>query len=94
MPITPMLEERITKRSGHPGLARHRREHADLRFHVEALQARAAQCEVTMTIEVDEFLIYWLKRHTISSDLRTAAYPVSLQSRPYINTSERCANGR
>jgi len=67
-------EERLMERIGYPDLSGHRRQHVQLRAKVRELEARAAAGEATMTIEVAQFLIEWLKQHTISSDRRIAEY--------------------
>jgi hemerythrin len=67
-------EEQLMKRIGYPGYGEHRKEHEDLRARVAAMQERAAAGELTMTIEVMQFLMEWLKRHTIASDRRISSY--------------------
>jgi hemerythrin len=63
-------EEQLMLRSSYPAIAEHRRQHHHLRRQAAALQRRAAQGEATMSIEVAQFLIGWLKQHTLSSDRR------------------------
>ena len=70
-------EEQLMERVGYPGLNEHRAQHLDLRSRLELLRKRAAAGEVTMTIEVAQFLIEWLKQHTATSDLRIAGYVTS-----------------
>jgi hemerythrin len=41
---------------------------------VQAKRARAASGEVTMTIEVMQFLMDWVKRHIVESDRRIGDY--------------------
>jgi len=67
-------EERLMERIGYPGLAEHRRQHAELRANVRALQARSASGETTMTIEATQLLMEWLKRHATASDRRIGEY--------------------
>jgi hemerythrin-like metal-binding protein len=67
-------EEELMERVCYPGLAEHQRQHEELRARTRELQERAASGEVTMTMEVALFLMDWLKRHTISSDLKIAAF--------------------
>ena len=38
------------------------------------MQDRAASGEITVTIEVMQFLMEWLKRHTTASDCRISTY--------------------
>ena len=38
------------------------------------MQDRAASGEITMTIEVMQFLMEWLKNHMTTSDYRVAVY--------------------
>jgi hemerythrin-like metal-binding protein len=63
-------EEMLMARSGYPQVRKHRRQHDYIRKQVTALQCRAAEGEVTMTIEVAQFLIAWLKQHTMACDRR------------------------
>ena len=63
-------EEGLMERIGYPDLEEHRRQHEDLRAKVRYLQVRSASGEATMTIEVTQFLIEWLKQHTTTSDRR------------------------
>lgn len=67
-------EEQLMQRIQYPAYQEHRRQHADLRSEVLAMQRRAASGELTMTIEVMQFLMEWLKRHTLSSDRGIATY--------------------
>jgi hemerythrin-like metal-binding protein len=67
-------EEQLMERIGYPELSEHRRQHAQLRSNVEAMQNRAVSGETTMTIEAMRFLMEWLKRHTVTSDRRIAGY--------------------
>jgi hemerythrin-like metal-binding protein len=67
-------EERLMERVRYPGSLPHRREHEDLRSSVQAKRARAASGEVTMTIEVMQFLMDWVKRHIVESDRRIGDY--------------------
>jgi hemerythrin len=46
----------------------------NLRAKVRARRDRAAAGEITMTIEVAEFLVEWLKQHTADSDRRIGEY--------------------
>ena len=67
-------EEQFMARIDYPGLAEHCRQHEALRANVRSLEARVAAGEITLTIEVTQFLIDWLKQHTTSSDRRVAEY--------------------
>ena len=67
-------EEQLMQRLRYPGYARHRQQHEALTANVLALQGRAASGEVTMTIEAMQFLIAWLKHHTIASDRQIGDY--------------------
>jgi hemerythrin-like metal-binding protein len=67
-------EERLMERVLYPGYLAHRREHDELRASVRAMRARAASGEITMTIEVMQFLVEWLKRHIVASDRRIGEY--------------------
>ncbi|HTS48011.1 MAG TPA: bacteriohemerythrin [Bryobacteraceae bacterium] len=61
-------EEQLMERTGYPGYQDHRKQHERFRSQVRAMQERAASGEVTMTIEVMQALIEWLKRHIAASD--------------------------
>jgi hemerythrin len=67
-------EEQLMERIRYPGYRQHQQQHEVLRSTVRALQDRSASGEVTMTIEVMQFLMEWLKRHTTSSDFRIGNY--------------------
>ena len=56
------------QRTGYPGYQDHRKQHERFRAWAQAMQARAASGEVTMTIEVMQSLIEWLTRHIAASD--------------------------
>ena len=61
-------EEQLMERTGYPRYQVHRKQHERFRASVQAMQDRAASGEVTMTIEVMQALIEWLKRHIAVSD--------------------------
>jgi len=61
-------EEQLMQRTGYPNYQDHRMQHERLRAWVQAMQDRAASGEITMTIEVMQSLIQWLKRHIAVSD--------------------------
>ena len=63
-------EEQLMERIRYPGYRQHQQQHEDLRSRVRAMQDRSASGEVTMTIQVMQFLMEWLKRHTTGSDFR------------------------
>ncbi|MGA2434748.1 MAG: bacteriohemerythrin [Bryobacteraceae bacterium] len=67
-------EEELMQRIGYPDIAEHRKEHEDMKKRVRAMQERASAGEKTMTIEVMLFLMEWVKRHVIATDLRIAGY--------------------
>ena len=67
-------EERLMERIRYPGYQQHRRQHEDLRSRVLAMRVRAASGEITMTIEVMQFLMEWLKRHIVASDRTIGDY--------------------
>ena len=67
-------EERLMERIRYPGYPQHWRQHEDLRSRVQAMRVRAASGEITMTIEVMQFLMEWLKRHTVASDRMIGDY--------------------
>jgi hemerythrin len=63
-------EELLMKRIGYPQFREHQLQHQALHARVHALHDRAASGEITMTIEVAQFLVEWLKEHTTTSDRR------------------------
>jgi len=67
-------EERLMKQIRYPDLQGHRQEHRDLRAKVQVMQDRLASGEITMTIEVVQFLVAWLKQHTTTSDRRIGGH--------------------
>jgi hemerythrin len=67
-------EESLMKSIGYPELALHRRQHQAIRARVAAMRQRAATGESTMTIEVLEFLVGWMRTHIAGSDRQIAAY--------------------
>jgi hemerythrin len=67
-------EEQLMERIRYPSYRQHQQEHADLCSKVRAMRDRSASGEKTMTIEVMQFIIDWLKDHTITSDQRFGEY--------------------
>ena len=67
-------EEQLMQRIGYPDYPRHLKQHEDLRSRVLAMQERAASGELTMTIEVMQVLMEWLKNHITASDYQIAGY--------------------
>lgn len=67
-------EEALMERIGYPGLEGHKREHEELRAKLRMLRDRSRSGEATMTLEVMQFLIEWLERHTIASDRQIGDY--------------------
>jgi len=61
-------EEQLMRRTGYPGYQDHQKQHERFRASAQAMQERAASGEVTMTIEVMQLLIEWLKSHIAASD--------------------------
>jgi len=67
-------EEQLMEKIHYPDYREHQQQHQDLRLKVEGMQARAMSGEATMTIEVMQFFIAWLKRHTATSDSRIGRF--------------------
>jgi hemerythrin len=67
-------EEQLMERIGYPAYRQHIQEHENLRSRVQAIQDRLASGEITMTIEVMQFLRAWLDRHITTSDYRIGRY--------------------
>ena len=84
-------EEGLMERSGYPDLRGHRRQHEDLRARVREMQDRASSGEETMTIEVMQFFIAWLKQHTSTSDRRIGEHLKATGQLP--GRAERDAEG-
>lgn len=67
-------EEQLMERTHYPRTAIHRRQHERLRSQTLVKRRRAAAGEATMTIEVMQFIMAWLKNHTMDSDRRIGVY--------------------
>ncbi len=67
-------EEALMKRIAYPHHEDHCRQHEELRTKVREMGNRAAAGEISMTIEVMQFLLSWLKSHTTTSDRRIGTY--------------------
>jgi hemerythrin len=67
-------EEHLMERIGYPDYRQHLQEHENLRSRVRAIQDRLVSGEITMTIEVMQFLMAWLNRHITTSDYRIGSY--------------------
>lgn len=67
-------EEELMVSAGFPGIAGHRRAHAQLRTAVAGFQGRYQAGEETLTIELMTFLARWLTEHTSGEDLALAQY--------------------
>lgn len=67
-------EERLMEQVRYHDCLPHRREHDDLRASVQDMRARAASGEITMTIDVMQFLMEWVKFHIVESDRRIGDY--------------------
>lgn len=78
-------EEALMRAAGFPELDSHKREHAELSSLIQAFQSRFQNGETTITIQLMQFLIHWLERHTTTCDLRFAAY---LSSRSGVESYE------
>jgi len=69
-------EEQLMERIGYPGYREHRAQHEDLRSRAREMQDRVASGELTITIEVIQFLVEWVRKHIASSDCRIAIFSV------------------
>lgn len=67
-------EEQLMERIKYPGYGEHQLEHGELRSKVREMQGRAASGELTMTIDLAQFLMEWVKHHIIASDRRIGNY--------------------
>jgi hemerythrin-like metal-binding protein len=67
-------EEQLMERIRCPDYRQHRREHEDLQPRVRAMQDRAASGEVTMTIQVMQFLMEGIRDHTNTIDCQIRDY--------------------
>ncbi|MEO8596776.1 MAG: bacteriohemerythrin [Candidatus Solibacter sp.] len=70
-------EEDLMRGAEYPGLPQHVRQHDFLRTQVREMRMRASNGEVTMTIEVLQFLVEWIRQHIAVSDRKIAAYVVA-----------------
>jgi hemerythrin len=82
-------EEQLMERIGYPAYRQHLQEHDNLRSRVRAIQDRLASGEITMTIEVMQFLRAWLDRHITTSDYRIGAYLRTRRPSPIQETMVR-----
>jgi hemerythrin-like metal-binding protein len=67
-------EEALMQKIVYPHYREHCRQHEDLRIRLDELKERASAGEVSMTIEVMQFIMEWLKCHTTTSDRRIGSY--------------------
>ena len=67
-------EEQLMERIRYPDYRQHREQHHELRQRVREIQGRFSSGEMTMTIEVMQFLMEWLRRHTTTSDRGIEGY--------------------
>lgn len=72
-------EEQMMADASFPELVAHRAEHAGLTRMTNSFQERFERGENTITIELMQFLMIWIRRHTTTSDLRFGDY---LKGRP------------
>ncbi len=67
-----LAEERMLDRHGYPGLAIHKAEHERLLTQAETLKARydntARESEQAVTVEIADFLKFWLLDHIRTND--------------------------
>ena len=75
-------EEQLMERIQYPGYRQHQQEHTVLRSRVRELQDRAASGEMTMTMDVAQFLMEWIKHHIIASDRRIGNYMTTRGTKP------------
>ena len=75
-------EEQLMERIEYPGYGQHQQEHRELRSRAREMQDRAASGEMTMTIDVAQFLMEWVKRHIIASDRRIGNFMTTRANRP------------
>jgi len=75
-------EEQLMERIEYPGYGQHQQEHRELRSRAREMQDRAASGEVTMTIDVAQFLMEWVKHHIIASDRRIDNYMTTRDTKP------------
>ena len=67
-------EEELMERIGYPGYREHRVQHDDLRGKAREMRDRVTSGELTITIEVMQLLMEWVRTHIASIDCRIAAY--------------------
>lgn len=67
-------EEQLMQRIGYPHYADHCLQHQDLQSRAVAMQERYSAGETGMAIELLQFVVDWLKCHTMTSDRRIGSY--------------------
>jgi hemerythrin-like metal-binding protein len=67
-------EEELMERINYPYYQDHCRQHEELRLKVRAMKERVGSGEASMTLEVMQFIMEWLKCHTTTSDRRIGSY--------------------
>ena len=67
-------EEALMKASGYPGIEAHIQQHDALHRRARVLLERYERGELTMSIELTLFLAEWLRKHTMTVDVRLAEY--------------------
>ena len=62
------FEERVMAVSGYPGLAEHKKQHAELAERVAGLVAEWKTGRIALSMHVSNFLRQWLDSHILGSD--------------------------
>jgi hemerythrin len=67
-------EEELMEQIGYPHFQDHCREHEELRTRAAVMKQRVASGEISITVELMQFLMEWLKIHSTTSDRRIGTY--------------------
>ena len=67
-------EEQLMEQIHYPHYQDHCREHEDLMRKARAMKQRVAAGEIGLSVELVEFLLEWLKRHTTTTDRQIGTF--------------------
>ena len=67
-------EEELMRSVGYPGIHGHAQTHRDFGERVRKMRRRAAHGERTMTLELLQFMVTWIRDHIAASDRRIAEF--------------------
>ena len=67
-------EEQLMQQCNYPGLAEHKKEHADFIDKVTDLEEKLKSGKMIISFEITNFLKDWIKKHIKESDQQYSAY--------------------